>query len=102
MQQILIDKFTIPPEARDEFISRMEFNRSFIKNLPGFIEDAVYMRTDENGNIVYVTIAVWKNESVLKLAKEAVQAEYRKHEFDLEKMFKRLRIIKERASYTKI
>lgn len=102
MQQVLIDKFTLPPDARNEFNDRMDFNRNFIKSLPGFIEDAVYMRTDENGNITYVTIAVWKNESVLKLAKEAVQAEYRKREFDLEEMFKRLRIKSERALYTKI
>lgn len=102
MQQILIDKFTIPPEAQDEFSSRMDFNRNFIKNLPGFIEDAVYTRTDDNGDIVYVTVAVWKNESVFKLAKEAVQAEYRKLEFDLDEMFKRLRIISERALYTKV
>jgi len=37
MNEILIDRFVVPPEAAEEFLHRMKMNRDFIKELPGFI-----------------------------------------------------------------
>ena len=94
-----IDKFLVPAKAKEEFMQRANFNRSFIKNLPGFIEDAAYERTDEQGNLVFITIAVWENEEVVKKAKEAVQSEYKKQGFDLAAMLQRLNITIDRGMY---
>jgi heme-degrading monooxygenase HmoA len=102
MQQIFIDKFIIPQASKNEFLERMNINRSFIKKQPGFVGDSAYERIDEKGNLVCVTIAIWENEDVLKSAKEAVQAEYKKQGFNLAAMLERLNITIERGAYTKM
>ena len=55
---ILIDKFIVPLQAREEFVERMSVNRSFIKTLPGFVEDTAYEQTGGEGEFNFVTIAV--------------------------------------------
>jgi heme-degrading monooxygenase HmoA len=102
MKQIFIDKFLVPRNAKQEFIERMNINRSFIKTLDGFIEDAAYEHTDEDGNLICITIAVWENEDVLKKAKDAVQEEYKKQSFNMPEMLERLRISIDRGIYTKM
>jgi len=82
MNQIFIDKFIIPANTGTEFTDRMNYNRNFIKNLEGFINDTVYKRTDEAGNQVILTIAVWQNADALNNAKAAVQAEYQRIGFN--------------------
>ena len=101
LKRILIDKLTVPEKAKQEFIERMNINRNFIKQLPGFIEDAVYEHSDGQGNLVYVTVAVWQNENALNNAKEAVQAEYKRQNFNLPEMLKRLNITIDRGIYRK-
>ncbi|MXO03424.1 hypothetical protein [Flavobacterium sp. HBTb2-11-1] len=99
MQQIFIDQFIVPEKSKQEFLERVQINRNFIKHLDGFINDNAYERTDENGNLIYITIAVWENEMVLKNAKEAVQAYYKKEGFNISEMFARLNITMERNIY---
>ena len=102
MKQILIDKFLVPGKAKQEFLERMNINRSFIKTLDGFIEDAAYERTGEDGNLICVTIATWQNEDVLKKAKDAVQEEYKRQDFNMPEMLERLNITIDRGIYTKM
>ncbi len=99
MKQIFIDKFTMPQKSKQEFLKRVSINRNIIKHLNGFIKDDAYERTDEKGNLIYMTIAVWENEMVLIKAKEIVQAEYKKEGFDIAEMFTRLNITMERNIY---
>ncbi|MGH2565692.1 MAG: antibiotic biosynthesis monooxygenase family protein [Ginsengibacter sp.] len=99
MEQIFIDKFFVPGNAKAEFEQQMNINRHFIKKLPGFIRDDVYERTDENGNFFYVTVAVWANEEAIQNAKNAVQVEYQEKGFDMAGMLKRLNILIDRGVY---
>lgn len=99
MKQIFIDTFIVPEKSKQEFLEIVHINRNFIKHLNGFIKDDAYERTDENGNLIYMTIAVWQNETVLKKAKESVQAEYKKQGFSMAEMFERLHIVMERNIY---
>jgi hypothetical protein len=99
MQQIFIDKFIVPEKSKQEFLERVRINRNFIKHLNGFVNDNAYERVDEKGNLIYITIAVWENETVLKSAKEAVQAYYKKESFNIFEMFERLHITMERNIY---
>jgi heme-degrading monooxygenase HmoA len=98
-KQILIDKVIVPSEAVREFNTLLTFNRDFIKKLPGFIEDQVYERSDEDGNLVIITVAVWESGDAIKKAKEAVQAEYQKQGFNLQEVLKRLQITIDRGIY---
>jgi len=95
-----IDKFLVPAAAISEFRERVKINRDFIKNLPGFIEDAAYEYTDADGNLILVTVAQWQSQEALNKAKELVQAEYKKTGFDAPAMFKRLNITMDRGIYT--
>ncbi|WP_177230283.1 ester cyclase [Chitinophaga sp. CF118] len=97
-----IDKFLVPANAKNEFYERVRINRNFIKQLPGFIEDAAYERTDENGNLICITVALWENAAALNKAKEAVQAEYKKQGVDMPAMLKRLNVIADRGVYSKL
>jgi heme-degrading monooxygenase HmoA len=101
MEQIFIDRFIVPQNAKAEFTERMNINRSFIKQLPGFINDEAYERTDEEGNFICITIAVWASEEALKNAKERVQAEYQQQGFNLPAMLQRLDIRMERGQYNR-
>jgi len=101
MEQIFIDRFIVPQNAKAEFTERMNINRSFIKQLPGFINDEAYERTNEEGNFICITIAVWASEEALKNAKERVQAEYQQQGFNLPAMLQRLDIRIERGQYNR-
>jgi hypothetical protein len=99
MKQIFIDKFIVPEKSKQEFLKRVSINRNIIKQLNGFVKDDAFERTDDKGNLIYMTIAVWENETVLKKAKEIVQASYKKEGFDIAEMFERLNITMERNVY---
>jgi heme-degrading monooxygenase HmoA len=101
-KQIFIDHFIVPQDAKPEFVERMNINRTFIKTLDGFIEDNVYERTDEKGNSVVVTVAVWQSEDAIKKAREAVQAEDKKQGFNMPEMLKRLGITMDRGIYERL
>ena len=96
-----IDKFFGPAKAKREFIERVSINRNLIKKLPGFVEDSAFERTDENGNFIFMTIAVWENEEAVNKAKQSVQAEYKKQGFNIAEMFERLNITMDRGMYRK-
>jgi hypothetical protein len=98
-RQILIDRFIVPEKSKQAFYERMKISRDFIIQLPGFIEDAIYERTDEEGNLICITMAVWANEDAFKKARETVQAEYQKQNFNLPEMLKRLNIVIDRGIY---
>jgi predicted ester cyclase len=97
-----IDKFFVPAGAIKEFKERVTINRAFIKKLPGFIEDAAYEYADKDGNLIFITVALWKNSEALNNAKEAVQAQYKKEGFDAPAMFKRLGITADRGIYSQV
>jgi predicted ester cyclase/heme-degrading monooxygenase HmoA len=101
-QVTFIDKFFVPVAARQEFYERMGINRSFIKQLPGFIRDDAYECTDDKGNLVCVTLAQWESREAFNKAREAVQAEYAKQGFDIGAMLKRLNITLDRGVYTEV
>jgi predicted ester cyclase len=96
---IFIDKFVIPQKAKDEFMSRTNYNRAFIKKLPGFINDNAYQSTDKDGNLLITTVATWENEAALNKAKQIVQTEYKRIGFDPAEMTKRLGITLSRDIY---
>jgi predicted ester cyclase/heme-degrading monooxygenase HmoA len=98
----LIDKILVPAAGKAEFYERMHINRSFLKTLPGFIKDEAYEYTDQDGNLICVTVAHWANKEVMARAREVVQAAYKKEGFDLQAMLKRLNITIDRGIYTTV
>ncbi|SHN44918.1 ester cyclase [Chitinophaga sp. CF418] len=99
---IFIDKFIVPATATNEFLERVKINRDLIKTLPGFIRDAAYSRTDNEGNLIFVTVAVWANKAAFEQARETVQVAYKKEGFDMPEMLKRLDITIDRGVYKEL
>ncbi len=99
MEQIFIDRFIVPQSAKAEFTERMQINRNFINKLQGFVRDDVYESQGEDGNFLYITIAVWASEAMLKNAKKLVQAEYQREGFNLPALLESLGIQMERGQY---
>ena len=95
-----VDKFFIPKSSINEFIQRMKYNRSFIRKLSGFIKDDVYEQKDEEGNLIIITIAAWQSQDHLNDAKNAVQTEYKRIEFNQIQFYQRLNIKMDRGQYT--
>lgn len=101
-QRIFIDRFVVPEKASEEFFTRMNINRHMLEKLPGFVEDQIYTRKDEQGNLICITVAIWESEAAIKNAREVVQAEYKKEGFNLPAMLERLNItMSERGIYTR-
>ena len=99
MHKILIDRFTIPNNAQEEFSKQMAINRNFLRHLPGFIRDAVYFSKAQDESIHIVTFAEWENQKSIDEAKEAVSMENRKRGFDREAMLDSYGIIMERGIF---
>jgi len=97
-----IDKFLVPKNSTEEFTQRMNYNRNFIKNLPGFIEDKVYEQRDEEGNLNIITIAVWASQHHVADAKNAVESEYKRIEFNMPAFIGRLNVKHERGLYHQV
>ncbi len=96
-----IDKFLVPPAGIAAFKQRVAVNRQFIRTLPGFISDVAYEHFDEQGNLVFITIAQWENKAAVASAREQVQAEYKRSGFDMPAMMKRLGISMDGGLYTR-
>ncbi len=95
-----VDKFFVPKNSIEEFTQRMSYNRNFIKSLSGFIKDDVYEQKDNEGNLTIITVAVWQSQENLNNAKIAVQAEYKRIDFNPVEFYQRLNIKMERGLYT--
>lgn len=102
MKQIQINKFIVPLNVREEFLKGLRMPRNLIKNLPGFIEDTVYEETAAEGDISYITVAVWENAEALDNAKKAASAEFQKQGFNPIESYKRLNIKIDAAVYKEL
>jgi hypothetical protein len=80
----------------------MNYNRNFIKNLPGFVKDEAYEQFDEAGNLIIITIAVWQDHDSLNNARNTVQTEYKRIGFNPVEFYQRLNIKIERGIYNEL
>lgn len=97
-----IDTFTIPENAREAFINRMNKNRDLLKTMPGYIEDHAFEKKAGDSRFNYITIATWENEEAIVNAKKAISAHYEKENFNLQEFIKQNGITMERALYNEM
>lgn len=94
-----VDRFMMPKSSFQEFVKRMEINRNFIRKIDGFIRDEKMIKEEENGQIIVMTIAIWKNEEYLENAKKLVQEEYKKTNFNPTELYEKLNITMNREIF---
>ncbi|MCB9248667.1 MAG: hypothetical protein H6613_09025 [Ignavibacteriales bacterium] len=82
----------------------MNYNRNFISTIEDFyrIKFKFKKRIDEQGNIIIITVAEWKDEISLKKAKEIVKDEYERINFNPAEMMTRLNVKMDRGTFGEI
>lgn len=101
MEIVLIDTFTVPEAAKDEFREAAVKAQNFIKTLPGYVEGFIYEQTGGESSLNFLTTAVWKDEEAFENAKKVVLAEYQKRGYDPQVTRKKLGIAQTRSTYTR-
>lgn len=100
MKNVLIDRFTVPVSAATEFVSRLKRAGQQLRTQPGLVRYAVYESTTADGQLVFVTVAVWASEQAIQQAKAAMQAAHQQTSGNPADMYARLHITLERGLYS--
>lgn len=102
LQISFIDKFFVPKNSIDEFKQKMNYNRIFLSNLSGYVTGDAFEQKDTEGNLIIITIAVWENQDNLDNAKNSMQKEFKRINFNPGEFYHRLNIKAERGLYKKL
>lgn|SRR5690554_4530389 len=94
-----IDKFFVPHNAKEEFLSAVFNTHQLLRTLPGFTRDLIVENTSENGRYSYVTLVEWESEDAIEMARIAVQGFHKLNGFDPQAFWKRLGVRAELANY---
>ena len=97
-----VDKFIVPPPAREEFIGKVRATHELLRTLPGFLQDFVLEQSAGPGEFNFVTIAEWESPEYIEKAKAAVLALHKKMNFNPQEVFARLGIKADLANYQHI
>ncbi len=96
---MLIDRFIVPEESKQEFLQQVHKSASFLRTLPGFVEGYVYEKTDGDSRQNVLTTAVWKDEEAYQNAKRSASEGFKKIGFNPPEIMKALNVQMERAVY---
>jgi heme-degrading monooxygenase HmoA len=97
-----VDKFVVPSEADDEFLSQVRRTHDLLKDQPGCIQATVLEQSGGTGEFNFVTIVEWETQEAVENAKDAVKAMHERTNFDRQEMIPRLEIKADMATYTRI
>lgn len=97
-----VDKFFVPQPSKDEFSKQMDYNRAFVATLSGYVRGEAFEKTDNDGKLIIMTIAVWQNEEKLLEAKQAIQTEFKRIGFNPAEFYQRLSVKMEREQYVSL
>ncbi len=94
-----VDTFTVPPSARDEFLTNVHRTHDQLRALPGFDHDLILEKPSNDG-VVIMTLAAWENPDALAGAREAMRRRQQEDGFDPKALIDRLGITADLAEYT--
>ena len=97
-----VDKFVVPPQARDEFIGKVRSIHELLRTMPGFLQDFVLEQSGGPGEFNFVTLVEWQGPEFVEPAKAVVMAEHRKTGFNPQELFARLGIRADIANYQRV
>jgi heme-degrading monooxygenase HmoA len=97
-----VDKFVVPPHARDEFLSKVRKTHELLRTLPGFLRDLVLEQSSGPGEFNFVTVAEWDDPASVENAKAAVKAMHEAMNFNPQELFARLGIKADVANYQQV
>lgn len=98
-QVCIIDKIIVPVKAASAYHEKSVYIRNILRQQPGFVKYEIFQQEDVDGNLTIITIATWKNQQHLDLAKSVIQEEMRKTGLDMPEFLKQQGIAMERSIY---
>jgi len=99
MEKIFIDKIAVPKAVITQLTERLDYNTAFLAKQPGLVKNMHYQRTDAQGNLVIITVAIWESNEAVEKAKAAVQEDYRRQGIDLTETLKAWGVTIDRGLY---
>lgn len=96
-----VDKFVVPNEARDEFLSEVRRTHDLLEEQPGFIRDLVLEHSRGPGRFNFVTMVEWRSEQAIHDARNVVNDMHEREGFDSEELFERRGIEADIAAYVR-
>ena len=97
--KIVIGNIYVPKAAIEEFKKQFNLSNDFLKNQPGYLGLLAFEHTDDSGNLNVVTVATWQNEELATRARQSMQAEYKRINFNQTEYYERLQIKASREIY---
>lgn len=97
-----VDKFIVPPPAREEFLGRVRATHELLRAQPGFVHDSILEQSDGPGAFNFVTLVEWAGPEFLDRAKAAVMAVHRSMNFNPQELLARLGIRADIAHYQRL
>jgi heme-degrading monooxygenase HmoA len=73
--------------------------QNILKGVPGFVEGYVYETSNENGDCLFATTVVWKDEGAFELAKELVAQKLRELGLNTAEKMRELNVQIDRGVY---
>jgi heme-degrading monooxygenase HmoA len=101
MEQVVIDYFTVPADAKEEFLRATRRVQSFLKTLPGYVDGYLYEKRQGQSPYNVMTTATWENAEAVEKTKSAVRAEFQRQGLDPQEMMRRLEIETVRSIYSR-
>lgn len=97
-----VDRFVVPDQALEEFLSRVRQTHELLRAQPGFLQDLLLEQASEPGKRNVITVVEWESEEAIAAAKAKVQSMQRKANFNPQELIARLGIRAEIANYRHI
>jgi quinol monooxygenase YgiN len=94
-----VDKFRVPPPARDEFLEKVHATHELLRAQAGFVQDSILERASGPAEFNFVTIVEWENAAAMEPAREAVTALHKRMNLDPHELFTGLGIRADLGNY---
>jgi heme-degrading monooxygenase HmoA len=97
-----VDKFSVPRQAREEFLEKVRATHGLLRSQAGFVEDAILEQASGPGEFNFVTIVEWENAEAMEPARRAVAALHEQMNLDPREMFTRFGIRADLGNFKRV
>jgi heme-degrading monooxygenase HmoA len=94
-----VDKFSVPPPARAEFLEKVHATHLLLRSQAGFVQEAILEQASGPAEFNFVTIVEWENAAAMEPARQAVAALHKRMNLDPHELFVRLGIRADLGNY---
>jgi len=94
-----VDKFSVPPGARDPFLAKIRETHALLDGVDGCLQNLVLEQVSGPGEYNIVTIVEWRDAAAFEQAKRAAQKRHEASGFDPGTMLRELGIEADLGNY---